>query len=173
MISKAAVDWSAKQVAEWKRANNKPESAERVSDSRPTNESRWQHPVPGNLKLNVDASVIAGQNSYTLGMVIRNHQGEYISGKVMRCAGRVSVLEPELEGIAEALSWAQNVTEGEVVIESDSLASVNAVQKGHENLLELGDLVQYCQDMLRANERFMISFVRRQANRVAHEVARI
>ncbi|KAL8093812.1 hypothetical protein AgCh_035623 [Apium graveolens] len=100
-------------------------------------------------------------------------QGDYINGKVVRRAGRVSVVEAELCGIAEALAWAQEVIAGEVVIESDSLTDVNAVRNGQENLLELGDIVHHCKDMLRDHKRFMVSFVRRQANQVAHKIARI
>lgn len=105
------------------------------------NITKWQYPAPVSLKLNVDASVVEDQNSFSLGMVIRNHQGDYIIGKVMRCAGKVPVLEAELTGIVEAPAWAQEVTDGDVVIESDSLLSVNLVKDGQENLLELGDLV--------------------------------
>lgn len=66
----------------------------------------------------------------------------------MKIAGEVSVLEAEMTGILEALSWAKECTSGVVSIESDSLVSVQAVQQGEENLLEVGDIMHQCRDIL-------------------------
>lgn len=173
MTPTAVVKWSEKQVLDWKLANKKDRTTTGVNEGRQDTTTKWHQPAPGSLKLNVDASVTEGQNSFSLGMVIRNHQGDYIAGKVMRCVGRVPALEAELTGVAEALVWAQEVADGEVEIESDSLLAVNALKNNQDNLLEFGDLVQQCKASLEVNKRFKVSFVRRQANQVAHRIARI
>lgn len=112
------------------------------------------------------------QNSFAFGMVLRNHQGRYIAGKTMRFAGVVPVLEAELTGIWEAILWSQEVEGGPITVESDSLLGVNAVNQGHDNVLEIGDLVQQCQKLLRSNDNISISHIKKQANKVARSLAR-
>lgn len=130
-------------------------------------------PQEDHLKLNVDASVVAGQNSFAVGMVLRNSQGHFIAGKTMRFSGAVTVLEAELTGIWEAMVWSRDVAESPVIVESDSLLSVQAINNGHDNLLESGDLVQQCQEEIRSSSRISVSHVKKQANKVAHNLARI
>ena len=59
-------------------------------------DQRWKRPELGTLKLNVDASVKQGQSSFAIGMVLRNHEGHYISGKTARFQGSTSVVEAEI-----------------------------------------------------------------------------
>lgn len=125
------------------------------------------------MKINVDAAVTVGQNWFALGMVVRNHLGQYITGRMMKFSGEVLVVEAEMIGILEALSWANDSIPGRVIVESDSLISVQAVQQDKENLLEVGDITQQCRDLLQSNDRFSLRFVRNQANRVAHCMAKI
>lgn len=65
------------------------------------------------------------------------------------------------------------VTTGNVLIESDSLLGIQAVQQGQQNLLEFGDMILLCRDLLHCNNRLVVRFVRNQANEVAHKMARI
>ena len=136
-------------------------------------------PQEDHLKLNVDASVVAGQNSFAVGMVLRNSQGHFIAGKIMRfsqnyaISGAVIVLEAELTGIWEAMVWSRDVAESPVIVESDSLLSIQAINNGHDNILESGDLVQQCQEEIRSSSRISVSHVKKQANKVAHNLARI
>lgn len=166
------MSWSKKQIIEWQVANKKSSTATGMGGNRQRNEYKWHPPEADCLKINVDASVIAGQNYFAVGMVLRNHQGQYLGGKTMRFAGMVSVLEAELTGITEALSWSQEIAGGSVVIESDSLLSVNAVNNQQVNLLELGDLLNQCSTILRSNVGLSVGYVRKQANKVAHKIAR-
>lgn len=102
----------------------------------------------GSLKLDVDTSVFAGEHSFSIGMVLRDHQEQFICGKCMNFAGRVSVLEVELVGILEDLLWRQDFPEQFIILESDSLLSVNANNKAVKNHLELGDLIEQCRYIL-------------------------
>lgn len=57
-----------------------------------TSSRRWLAPDVGSLKLNVGASVFEGADSFSVEMVLRNHQGSYIHGRTMSFAGKVEVL---------------------------------------------------------------------------------
>lgn len=37
----------------------------------------WQRPQEGVLKVNVDASVFPEENSFTIGIIVRDHTGQF------------------------------------------------------------------------------------------------
>lgn len=78
----------------------------------------------------VDASLFPGMSSFSLGLVLRDHHGNFIQAKNMVKAGAVTVLEAEAWGIAEALEWLQSLL-------LDSLLTVNegcgVVHRGGEH----------------------------------------
>ena len=62
-------------------------------------------------------------------MVLSNHRGHCLRSKIMRFPGHVSVLVAEIIGVLEALQWTQELPAHEVIVESDSLQSVNAINR--------------------------------------------
>lgn len=60
-----------------------------------------------------------------------------------------------------------------VVIESDSLLTVKALHSPLDNLLEVGFILDACRSIIDSRPGFSVSFVKRQANMVAHVVAKI
>ena len=135
--------------------------------------NRWTSPEVGALKLNVDASVFTDADSFSVGRVLRDHHGTFIHGRTMKFAGKVDVLEAELVGILEALIWTSAFSGYMIIIESDSLLSVKAIQGNNQNQLEAGMLVDQCRDILRTRELVSLGFVKKHANRVASELARL
>lgn len=170
----AAVAWSSKQIKDWQEVNKKRQGARiRTNSVGNVTEQRWKPPSRGELKINVDASIFTGERSFRIGMVIRNDQGHFVQGKCMRFAGEISVLEAEMVGILEALRWVQEWPGRHIVIESDSILSVNAIQKAACNYLELGDLIRQCRVILDGRADLSVHFVRKHANKVAHKLARL
>ena len=165
--------WSKRQIDEWQVANKKSGVLQNSRENSIADNIKWKPPEVDQLKINVDAALTTGQNSYAVGMVIRNHHSQYKAGKIMRFAGMVSVLEAELKGILEAILWAQEIAGCSVTIESDSLISTNAINHGHDSSLEAEDLVQQCQEVLSNNSRISVRHVKKQANKVAHNLARV
>lgn len=144
-----AVAWSLKQINEWREVNKKKQEARaRSRVSCMMTEQKWKPPDTGELKLNVDASVFKGYHMFRIGMVLRDDQRHFIQGKCMRFVGSISVLEAETVGILEALMWVQNMPTRRLTIESDSILSVNAINKAACNYLELGDLLKQCRSIL-------------------------
>ena len=164
--------WCLKQVDDWQVANNKQVTTHthEVTTDRP--DHKWKKPGEGQLKINVDASVVEGQGFFEVGMVIRDHHGQFIVGKTLKLGGGVSVTKAKSTGIFEALIWAQEMTEGTILVESDSLLNVNAIKQNQSNLLEFDDLLQQCGELLRSNHRIFLSHVKKQANKISHTLAR-
>lgn len=170
-----AMLWSSRQVADWRTVHSKEKQSHRhhLQTARPQYTTRWVASDIGSLKINVDASVLDNADSFSVGMVIRNHQGTFIRGRTMKFNGRVQVLEAELVGILEAIRWSAEFQRHTITIESDSLCSVQAIKGRDQNQLEAGLLVDQCRDMLKSREWVSLSFVKKQANRVAHLLARL
>ncbi|XP_074347507.1 uncharacterized protein LOC141686368 [Apium graveolens] len=105
---------------------------------------RWVAPAQGTLKIYVDASVIKGANFFSVGMVARDHQGLFMRGKTMKFAGQVSVLEAKMVGILEALIWFSDLPDQSIIVESDSMLSIQAITKAEHNQLEIGNLIEQC-----------------------------
>lgn len=176
MSPTATICWSSKQIVEWRLANTRRNQIHvEQSESKQQHIQRWKPPETGDFKINVDASVVEGLNSYAVGMVLRNHRGDYISCKTMRFTGEVQVVEAEMVAILEAMLWLEELHLGsvKVAIESDSLLSVMAINKNNENYLELGSLIQHCRVILQARDGISVSYVRKRANKLAHEMAKI
>ena len=60
----------------------------------------------GHLKLNVDASTYACSNSFSIGTILRDHNGLFLKRKTMKFPGKVQVFEAEAVGVYEAMhAW--------------------------------------------------------------------
>lgn len=174
MTPKIAMDWSSKQVSDWRLAHRKKlQNSLHLQGDKVQHVNKWNAPAEGLWKLNVDASVFDSADFFSIGMVIRDHRGSFIHGRTLRFAGRVEVLEAEMVGIAEALKWTADYSGQSFCIESDSLLSVQAIKGEHQNLLEVGVLIDYCRTLISSRLNVSLCFVKKQANRVAHLLARL
>lgn len=167
------MDESFKSLTNWR------EARKTVKSTVPTPQktegcSKWRPPEQGGFKINVDASVMPGVNSFSVGMVLRGHDGGFVAGKTTRFNAADSVFEAETIGVREALSWIydNNLQNENVVIESDSMTTVNAIHRKEVNHLEVGDVIDSCCNLLDNLRHASVCFVRKSANRVAHSLAR-
>lgn len=58
-------------------------------------------------------------------------------------------------------------------IKTDSMLIVHGIKSSVENLLEVGEVTTQCKMLLEELTNTSIHYVRNQANRVAHEIARL
>ncbi|XP_074352905.1 uncharacterized protein LOC141692062 [Apium graveolens] len=170
------MEWSFKQLSDWRAATG---SVNRLKETNVKHaqkiKAKWVTPDAGCLKLNVDANIVPGSSSFAIGMILRDHSGQYLRGKVMKFEREVYVFEAEMVGIEDALSWILVKTEGKVCIESDSLLAlaVQAVNEGSSNQFEIGHTIQACRLTLAARSNVSVQHVRRLANRAAYLMERI
>ncbi|KAM6552834.1 hypothetical protein CsatB_013596 [Cannabis sativa] len=86
--------------------------------------------------------------------------------------GCVSAEIAEVIGIKEALSWIKRKGWEKVVVESDALVVVQAINSSIQMPSQFGLLVEDCRVILSSLNNVLVSFVNRSANRAAHCVAR-
>jgi ribonuclease HI len=84
-----------------------------------------------------------------------------------------AIAEAEALGIREALTWVQNNygAATSIEVESDCLQAVQAINSRHANNTEFGSIIVMCRSLLSLRNNCKVSYVRRQANRVAHSLA--
>ncbi|XP_074377272.1 uncharacterized protein LOC141718788 [Apium graveolens] len=111
----------------------------------------------GFYKLNVDAAIKLGDPSFSMGLVLRDHTGAFVTGKTICRAMVSSVVEAEAQAILEGLQWLLTMNYDRVDIESDSLSSVRAIHSPEMNLMEVGIFIDACRLLLDAKVGFSVS----------------
>lgn len=170
-----AMEWVFRIINEWREAKRKicGQTAGDRSVGR-TRDCRWIPPEADMFKLNVDASLFPGAGSFAIGTVVHDHHGTFIVGRTSRFLAPGSVLEAEAIGIKEALSWfvVQNLNGSSLQIEMDSLLAARAINGNQVNVLKTGDVFAECRARLNNSSGITLSFIRKEANKVAHKLAR-
>ena len=115
-----------------------------------------------------------GASLFSIGLVLQDHSGAFVSGKTMSKGMVTSVFEAEALAVLEGLNWLLTGNHDSVIIESDSLLIVQALQSPPDDtLLEVGFILDACPSILVSRPGYSISFVKRQANRAAHLVPKL
>ena len=106
-----------------------------------------------------------------LGMVMRRNDGQFYACKTLLMPLSCSVKEAKALALREALLWALSLKLVDVEFETDSLLVVNSLSSHSLDCFEYDFLISdyVC---LRGNGNYSIQFVKRQANKCAHVLAR-
>ncbi|XP_057793280.1 uncharacterized protein LOC131009894 [Salvia miltiorrhiza] len=132
----------------------------------------WHDISVGWVRCGVDAAFFAGDNSMGIGIVVRNHVGDFLAGKSMKFPGRRDVVEGELMGVKEALSWLKNLGYLVGFVDCDSKIACDAILKKTELINERGVLADFCCRELSSMPGIRICNVRRTQNAIAHCLAK-
>jgi hypothetical protein len=110
----------------------------------------WVKPPPSSLKCNVDCALFNNNTITELDICFRDSSGT----------------------LRYALTFAVNQGMESVIFESDCKLVVDATISTSSPLNEFGDIISRCKTLLPSHSNYYVSYVRRQANRVAHNIAR-
>jgi ribonuclease HI len=133
---------------------------------------QWQQPPHGYLKCNVDASFFTAATSTGCGWVLRDYRGHFKLAGTNIVPSPFSVLEGEAMALIEAMEKVIQRGFSYVIFESDSKMVVDAISSRQAGVSEFSILISHIQSLLRMNNYFEVKYVKRQANRVAHSLAR-
>jgi ribonuclease HI len=129
-------------------------------------------PPHGFLKCNVDASFYNSACSIGWGWVLRNSRGCFQLAGSNIVPTSLSVLEGEALALVEAMEEMIQRGLSFVTFESDSKLVVDDISSRQTGVSEFSLLISHIQSLLRPNNYFEVKYVRRQANKVAHYLAR-
>jgi ribonuclease HI len=134
--------------------------------------SRWEKPMIGWLKCNVDAAFHQNMNKTSAGWCLRDHLGRFVMAETTWIDGICSIVEGESLALLEALKVLNQRGYSHVIFETDSKSVVDAIHHRRGGCSEISFIVNNIIHILSCNQNFKVKFVKRQANMVAHTLAR-
>ena len=132
----------------------------------------WTPPPPGWLKINFDGAMFKDRKLAGLGGVIRNDYGLIMAAFTQTIPLPTSIEMVEVLAARSALVLAKELCLNQVLLEGDSEIIINALSNGGRDSSSYGHILL---DIKLLTPAFMgVSFChsRRQANKVAHRLAR-
>jgi ribonuclease HI len=124
------------------------------------------------IKCNVDVASFNNNSIMGYGICFRDSSGSFLFGKSDYLYSSTTILEAETIGLLEAIKTAILNGMTAVFYETDckSLADALATNSNHPD--EFDDHISQCRSLLLTSPDFVVSNIRRQANSVAHNIAR-
>lgn len=122
------------------------------------------------MKCNIDAAFFQDVQCFGYGMCICNHHGQFVKAHCGWRHGYPLVHEGEAWALLLiTLQWLLTNGFEKVIIEFDCKLVLDALHPSKTNHSEFGFIIKKCKNIL---SFFSYLFVRRQANSVAHALAR-
>ncbi|KAK2459206.1 hypothetical protein QL285_006272 [Trifolium repens] len=112
------------------------------------------------------------QNRATVGWCVRDHGGNFIMAGTLWQEGKFTVIEGEANALLEALKVMQLKGYSEVIFETDCKGVVDAIHNIYGGVSEFSSIICSIKSILLVNPNFVVKFVKRQANMVAHTLAK-
>jgi len=135
-------------------------------------EENWKKLAPDRYKCNIDTSFSTSLNRVGLGMCIRDEDGAFVLARTECFAPLCDIEVREAIGLHTTLDWISNQQFDNVNFVLDCKKIVDCVNSSLDDSIEFGCIITACKQLLA--DRFQnshVEFSRRQANRVAHELA--
>ncbi|XP_062079742.1 uncharacterized protein LOC133784393 [Humulus lupulus] len=132
----------------------------------------WNPPPAGCLKLNIDATIDSKRNKIEFGVVVRNDKGKVLVSLTVPSPGNFTSSIAEGQTLLHALKWCLIVSLPISCVEVDSKVIVDNIMFSDEDLSPLSDIVREIRNSLSSFLRITLSYVPRQANTLAHKLAR-
>ncbi|XP_045821752.1 uncharacterized protein LOC123914595 [Trifolium pratense] len=135
---------------------------------------KWEKPTQGRYKCNIDASFTTQFNRVGIGMCIRDDEGRFVLAKTIWKSPICNVDLGEALGLLHAIRWIQNLQIDNVDFAMDAKNVVDQFHNEGSVLTEVGDVVEECKRLFSLYfENSRVEFTKRQANEVAHALARV
>jgi ribonuclease HI len=135
--------------------------------------TKWERPLPRQVKVNVDAAYCAYSKSGAVGVILRDYQGQFITAAGKYIPHLASVIVAEALAMKEGLSLVVQRGCNSIIAESDSLETIQACTSQETWWIEAAAI--YLADIVDLGPLIGdVSFKHcpREANEVAHELAR-
>ncbi|KAL8541107.1 hypothetical protein ACS0TY_002400 [Phlomoides rotata] len=109
-----------------------------------------------------------------IGLTLRDSNSSHVYNRTLVLLGLYALDEGEAIGLFESLSWVSELDLRNVVIEMDAKLVVDAFNANRlDSISVFGDIIESCKQKSRAFPLCSVRWVVREANFVAHRLARI
>jgi ribonuclease HI len=164
-------DRAKSMLEDWKIARAIRENS--PNHNQPDRNVKWVKPRAGHFKCNIDASFSQNSNMVGIGMCIRDEHGAFVLARTECFSPMCEVHVGEALGLLSALEWVHLLNLGHVDFELDAKRVVDSFKSQNSDATEFGNIINNCKTLLsNLYENSSVEFVRRQANEVAHNLAK-
>jgi ribonuclease HI len=132
----------------------------------------WTRPEARTMKLNVDAAYYVEEGTGAVGAVIRDYEGRFVAAKMVLLPHVASAAMAEAAAMCQGLILAESIGCNRLVAESDSMETIEACSGGQRWWNESSAIFADCVDRVASIGEVSFKFCPREANQVAHELAR-
>uniref|UniRef100_A0A453BDG5 RNase H type-1 domain-containing protein n=1 Tax=Aegilops tauschii subsp. strangulata TaxID=200361 RepID=A0A453BDG5_AEGTS len=133
----------------------------------------WLRPPMGFVKLNVDASFDHDLLRGTAGAVLRDDKGRFIVGGSWRLDWCADVLTAEALALRFGLTLAQKAGCNRLIVNSDNTEVIDMMKNGGQSAGAATAVFDDCYFMACEFTITRFEHCNREANKVAHEIARL
>ncbi|GAU30144.1 hypothetical protein TSUD_360370 [Trifolium subterraneum] len=133
---------------------------------------RWEKPTLDWVKCNVDVAFVTGSERTSVGLCFRDNSGHFMAGMTQWQQTVISSVEGEAWALLLAMEEARHRGLDRVQFESDSKVLIEAIHMKRRGNSEFLSIVHDILSLMSSFINFEVKFVRRQANLVAHTLAR-
>jgi len=135
--------------------------------------AHWTKPPPGRYKCNVDATFFESMDMVGVGICIRDEHMAFVLARMECFTPMLEVDTGDALGLLTAMQWVKDLQLYNMDFEVDSKMVVDSIygkQLGVSNFsVTIKDCIHLlCTDLVNSD----VKFIRRQANEVAHSLAR-
>ena len=132
--------------------------------------SRWSPPPPRIFKVNVDGASSEQEGSSSVGVVIRDFNGQVVAALCLPLQSYFSAKLSEVFDLEQGVLFAQELQLPRIIIESDALIVIQAVNNKATGSI-FGHLIQGIHQVCESFESCHFKYLSRSYNSVAHELA--
>ena len=143
--------------------------------SRPRTENQngaaWKPPPPGSFKVNVDGALFSKSKLSSVGVIVRDEEGNVIAAMSRKKNLPLRVLELEAKALEIGVKLVKEVGLRDVVFEGDSQLIINAVHGIGEVEAPVQNIIQGVLRKAQGFRMFDFLHIKRQGNASAHLLA--
>ncbi|XVF34174.1 hypothetical protein REPUB_Repub18cG0035900 [Reevesia pubescens] len=137
-----------------------------------TTRIKWLRPMPGHVKMNVDASMNRLTGAASAEGILRDSNGDWIMGFTYK-VGISNILGAELWGIFQGLQICWNKGYRQVEVETDSIMATKQITGMITAFDTNENLLREIKGLLQRNWKCKVSHVLREANYSADGMAKL
>nr|POE76554.1 putative ribonuclease h protein [Quercus suber] len=140
--------------------------------ARPKENLKWVPPPQGWFKANVDGAIFKVTNSAGIGVAVRDCQGWVLAALSEKVEGVQEAEVIETLAIRRPIRFAIETSFNCVIIESDSLGVVKAIQDSADSTCHIGHIIEDVKQLAKVMKNCDFHHTKREAKQVAHTLAR-
>ncbi|XP_042944640.1 uncharacterized protein LOC122278525 [Carya illinoinensis] len=134
---------------------------------------RWKKPDAMICKVNWDAALDVKNKQVAIGIIVRDSEGEILACLCSKLSIVVKAIVAEAYALRRALFFCLELGLQKVLLEGDSQVVVKDTNSNADIWANYGVVIEDIRSLLKDNMSWSVNFIHREANNVAHSLAKM